>query len=97
MSGTINSLDIGAIINDRKKYLRYQVNERYSANNQDLTKRKSYFETSRFVFAQSPYFSSWASKSNLDGAQEPKHAPDFSQGVLDKLERLDEVRGIGIK
>ncbi|MEK6934045.1 MAG: hypothetical protein AABW75_04165, partial [Nanoarchaeota archaeon] len=42
-------------------------------------------ETSRFVFAQSPYFSSRASKSNLDGAQEPEHAPDFSPKVLDKL------------
>jgi len=40
-------------------------------------------ETSRFVFAQSPYFSSWVSKSNLDGAQEPKHALDFSPRVLD--------------
>ncbi|MEK6933309.1 MAG: hypothetical protein AABW75_00345 [Nanoarchaeota archaeon] len=43
------------------------------------------FDTSRFVFAQSLYFSSRASKSNLDGAQEPKHAPDFSQKVLDTL------------
>ncbi len=43
----------------------------------------SEIETSRFVFVQSPYFSSWVSKSNLDGAQEPKHAPDFSPRVLD--------------
>ena len=28
---------------------------------------KKTVETSRFVFAQSPYFSSWVSKSNLDG------------------------------
>ncbi|MEK6933481.1 MAG: hypothetical protein AABW75_01235 [Nanoarchaeota archaeon] len=39
------------------------------------------FETSRFVFAQSPYFSSRASKSNLDGAQEPEHAPNFTGWV----------------
>ncbi|MEK6933384.1 MAG: hypothetical protein AABW75_00735 [Nanoarchaeota archaeon] len=42
-----------------------------------------FFETSRFVFAQSSYFSSRASKSNLDGAQEPEHAPEFSPMVLD--------------
>ena len=41
------------------------------------------FETSRFAFAQSLYFSPRASKSNLDGAQEPEHAPDFSPRVLD--------------
>ncbi|MEK6934238.1 MAG: hypothetical protein AABW75_05175 [Nanoarchaeota archaeon] len=40
-------------------------------------------ETSRFVFAQSPCLSSRASKSNLDGAQEPEHAPEFSPMVLD--------------
>ncbi|MEK6933246.1 MAG: hypothetical protein AABW75_00025 [Nanoarchaeota archaeon] len=44
-----------------------------------------FIETLRFVFAQSPYFSSRASKSNLDGAQEPEHAPNFSQRVLDRL------------
>jgi len=38
------------------------------------------FETSRFVFAQSPYFSSWASKSNLDGAQEPNTPPTLVGG-----------------
>ena len=38
-------------------------------------------ETSRFVFAQSPYFSSRVSKTNLDGAQEPEHAPDFTGRV----------------
>ena len=37
-------------------------------------------ETSRFVFAQSPYFSSWASKSNLDGAQEPNTLPTLVGG-----------------
>ena len=42
-------------------------------------------ETSRFVFAQSPYFSSWVSKSNLDGAQEHEHNKDFSSRVLDKI------------
>ncbi len=40
-------------------------------------------ETSRFAFAQSPRFSSKVSKSNLDGAQEPEHAPEFIQRVLD--------------
>jgi len=43
----------------------------------------SLIETSRFVFAQSPYFSSQVSKSNLDGAQEPEHAPEFIPRVLD--------------
>ena len=42
-----------------------------------------YIETSRFVFAQSTYLSLRASKSNLDGAQEPEHALDFSLRVLD--------------
>ena len=41
------------------------------------------FKTSRFAFAQFPYFSLRASKSNLDGAQEPEHAPNFSLRVLD--------------
>ena len=40
-------------------------------------------ETSKFVFVQSPYFGSRVSKSNLDGAQEPEHAPDFSPKILD--------------
>ncbi|MEK6933428.1 MAG: methyltransferase domain-containing protein [Nanoarchaeota archaeon] len=44
------------------------------------------FETSRFVFAQPSCFSSRASKSNLDGAQEPEHAPDFSPRVLDNYD-----------
>ena len=52
-------------------------------NQINLFKAREIFETSRFVFAQSPYFSSWVSKSNLDGAQEPEHAPDFSPRVLD--------------
>ncbi|MEK6933589.1 MAG: hypothetical protein AABW75_01800 [Nanoarchaeota archaeon] len=42
----------------------------------------SNIETSRFVFAQSPYFSSRASKSNLDGAQEPEHARTLVRGFL---------------
>ena len=45
----------------------------------------SVFKTSRFVFAQSPHFSSRVSKSNLDGAQEPEHVPEFSLRVLDKI------------
>ncbi|MEK6933328.1 MAG: hypothetical protein AABW75_00455 [Nanoarchaeota archaeon] len=59
-------------------------------DNKDQTKAGKFFskfpekiETSRFVFAQSPYFSSRASKSNLDGAQEPEHALEFSPRVLD--------------
>ncbi len=43
-------------------------------------------ETSRFAFAQSPHSNSRASKSNLDGAQEPEHAPEFIQRVLDKID-----------
>jgi len=44
-------------------------------------------ETSRFAFAQSPYFNSRVSKSNLDGAQEPEHAPEFIPRVLDKTQK----------
>ncbi|MEK6933572.1 MAG: hypothetical protein AABW75_01710 [Nanoarchaeota archaeon] len=55
----------------------------------DCKKINCIIETSRFVFAQSPYFSSRASKSNLDGAQEPEHAPDFSPRVLD----ISSLRG----
>ena len=40
-------------------------------------------ETSRFVFVQFPYFNLRASKSNLDGAQEPVYVGDFSLRVLD--------------
>lgn len=48
-----------------------------------IKEQYDFVETSRFVFAQSSYFSLRVRKSNLDGAQEPEHAPDFSPRVLD--------------
>ena len=58
----------------------------YYSNPSDFSRQRhgvsleDMFETSRFVFAQSPYFSSWASKSNLDGAQEPNTPPTLVGG-----------------
>lgn len=65
--------------NTKLKDLSFLIQEKFNLDSCHLYE----FETSRFAFAQSPYFSSWVSKSNLDGAQEPKHAPDFSPRVLD--------------
>ncbi len=47
------------------------------------------FETSRFEYAQPPDLSPRASDSNLDGDQEPEHAPN-SPRVLDILPPLSD-------
>ena len=47
------------------------------------------FDTEKIKFAQTPYFSSRASKFNFRGAQEPEHAPDFSPRVLDNYEVIN--------
>lgn len=54
-------------------------------------KNRGIIDISRFVFAQSSYFSPRVSKSNLDDAQEPKYTPDFSPRVLDKNKNLYKI------
>ena len=58
-------------------------------------KRAKKFDTEKIKFAQTPYFSSRASKFNFRGVQEPEHAPDFSPRVLDIFDDRVEVSNPG--